>query len=170
MENRVGNHVPSIHEIDALMKEVADLRDKIAKFSVNLTVDERRRATRFRPGGEPIVQMITDLARTEGVTLPKLTPDDVVADLRLAERIRPLVDAVEAVSRTLSDTLIEAQSECWWGATAFYTALARAASDDARLESALRPAVDFFAIGRRKGSNGATQPSPGPTPSTAPAT
>jgi hypothetical protein len=156
--------VPSAHEVEGLLLEVESLRNKIAKFSCDLTVEERRRATRFRPGGETIVSLLTDIARAEGVMLPKLTPDDVVADLRLIERIRPLVDAAEALSQTLSDTLVEAQSECWWGATAFYTALARAASLDARLETALRPAVDFFAIGSKKGRNGATQTPPGPTP------
>jgi hypothetical protein len=156
--------VPSAHEIEGLVQEIESIRIRIEKFSCDLTVEERRRATRFRPGGETIVSLLTDIARAEGVILPKLTPDDVVADLRLIERIRPLVDAAEALSQTLSDTFMEAQSECWWGATAFYTALVRAASLDARLETALRPAVDFFAIGPKKGKNGATPPSPGPTP------
>jgi hypothetical protein len=56
---------------------------------------------------------------------------------------------VGSLQRRLDDTHLEAQSECWWAATAFYTALGRTMDADAKLEAALRPIVDFFAVGRR---------------------
>ncbi len=71
------------------------------------------------------------------------------ADLQLAKRLQPLADAVSDLSLLLSDTMLEAHSEAWWSATAYYTALARMAPADPNLEAALKPAVDFFATGRR---------------------
>jgi hypothetical protein len=65
------------------------------------------------------------------------------------------------VRRRLDDSILNARSECWWSATALYTALARVADGNPELESALAPVVGFFAIGKRK------KPQP-PTPSTPP--
>ena len=76
------------------------------------------------------------------------------ADLLLAQRLRPLSVEVEveaeALRQRLDDTVLEAQSECWWAATAFYTALSRMIYADPRLEAALGPIIEFFAVGRRK--------------------
>jgi hypothetical protein len=71
-------------------------------------------------------------------------------DLLVAQRLRPLADAVKSVQQRLDDTVLEAQSECWWAATAFYTSLSRMMDADAKLEVALKPIIAFFAIGRRK--------------------
>jgi hypothetical protein len=49
-----------------------------------------------------------------------------------------------------SDDDSEAQSECWWAATAFYSTLSRLTGADPKLEAALKPVIDFFATGRRK--------------------
>ena len=74
----------------------------------------------------------------------------MLADLTLAQRLRPIASAVDQLNQRLSDTLLEAQSECWWAATAFYTSLCRVAGADPALKAALKPIVDFFATGRRK--------------------
>jgi len=60
------------------------------------------------------------------------------------------VDVTQQLLRRLEDTVTNAQSESWWAATALYTALARVAVASPELQAALRPVVEFFAIGRRK--------------------
>ena len=45
----------------------------------------------------------------------------------------------------VSDTILQAQSECWWAAMAFYSALTRLSNLDPELEDALKPAIEFFA-------------------------
>jgi hypothetical protein len=70
--------------------------------------------------------------------------------LLLAKRLRPLANAATALSQRLDDTILQAQSECWWAATAFYSTLARISGANAKLAAALKPIIDFFAVGRRK--------------------
>ena len=41
------------------------------------------------------------------------------------------------------------QSECWWAAMAFYSALTRLSNVDPELEAALKPAVELFARRQR---------------------
>jgi hypothetical protein len=163
MDIRIHKHGPTAHEVADLGQEVDKLRARIAKFAVDLTTEQRRHEVRFRPGGEPIVRLVTELARAEGVSLPRVAADDVLATLHMIERIKPLVDAVGSLAQTLAVTLFEAQAECWWGTTALYTVLTCAARNDARLGNSLQPAVNFFATGPRKGSNAGTTPPAPPT-------
>jgi hypothetical protein len=58
---------------------------------------------------------------------------------------------------------LNARSECWWLATALYTALARVADGNPELEAALAPVIGFFATGKRKKG----QPPAPSTPATA---
>ena len=112
------------------------------------------RLLKMRTGGEPIVADIAKLASDHGITLPQITVDGMLADLALAQRIRPLASAIAQLNQRLSDTVLEAQSECWWAATALYTSLLRVSSGDPVLAAALKPIVDFFAVGRRKRAAG----------------
>ena len=110
---------------------------------------ERQRTTKMRAQGERIVEMVGDLATRNEVSLPRISVEDMKNDLTLAQRLAPLAQALESVSRTVEDTILQAQSECWWAATAFYTALSRLSDADAQLEGALKPAIEFFARRRR---------------------
>src|SRR5215212_978111 len=149
MKNRVGNVVPSDQEIQRLLKDVQNLAARIEKFTVTLSAEERQRTTKMRAQGERIVEMVGDLATRNEVSLPRISVEDMKDDLTLAQRLAPLAQALEGVSQTVSDTILQAQSECWWAATAFYTALSRLSDADAQLEGALKPAVEFFARRRR---------------------
>ena len=149
MKNRVGNVMPSDPEVQRLVKDVQNLAARIEKFTVTLSSEERQRTTKMRAQGERIVEMVGDLATRNEVSLPRISVEDMKNDLTLAQRLAPLAQALESVSQTVSDTILQAQSECWWAATAFYTALSRLSNADAQLEGALKPAIEFFARRRR---------------------
>ena len=149
MKNRVGNVMPSDQEIQRLLKDVQNLAARIEKFTVTLSAEERQRTTKMRAQGERIVEMVGDLATRNEVSLPRISVEDMKNDLTLAQRLAPLAQALESVSQTVSDTILQAQSECWWAATAFYTALSRLSDADAQLEGSLKPAIEFFARRRR---------------------
>ncbi len=70
-------------------------------------------------------------------------------DLELAKRLKPLLVRVERLRQTIADTITEAQSEAWWAATAYYSALARVSKGDRKLSGALEPARKFFQTGSR---------------------
>ncbi len=95
------------------------------------------------------MQLVSALASENEVTLPSISVDDMEADLELAEQLAPLANALAIVSQTIADTILQAHSECWWAATAFYTTLSRLSGADPKLLAALRPATEFFARGKR---------------------
>jgi hypothetical protein len=149
MQNRVGSVVPSDQEIQRLVKDIESVRERIRKFTVTLSSEDRRRTTKMRTSGEWIVALVGDLARQHEVSLPRISVTGMKDDLTLAQRLAPLAKALENVSQTVSDTILQAHSECWWAATAFYSALSRLSDADPALERALKPAVEFFARRRR---------------------
>ncbi|MEP7121425.1 MAG: hypothetical protein ABJE95_10965 [Byssovorax sp.] len=150
MEDRVGGTIPSEKEIDALRADIQSVETRLKKYTVLLTKQERGATTKFRKGGELIVGTLAVLAEQHGIKLPKISAEGMKADLLLAQRLRPLAVEVEGLKQRLDDTVLEAQSECWWAATAFYTALSRMIDADPKLEAAMGPIVEFFAVGRRK--------------------
>jgi hypothetical protein len=149
MQNRIGDVMPSDQEVQHLLADVQNLAARIEKLTVTLSAEERQRTTKMRGQGERIVEMVGDLATRNEVSLPRISVEDMKNDLTLAQRLAPLAQALEGVSQTVSDTILQAQSECWWAATAFYTALSRLSDVDAQLEGALKPAIEFFARRRR---------------------
>lgn len=150
MQDKVGSNVPTAEQVSSLVAEIQSISEKVAAFTVMLTPPERSATTKMRTGGESVVADIGALATHHALTLPQISVDGMNADLALAQRLRPLANAVEQLSQRLDDTVLEAQSECWWAATAYYTALCRIAGADSSLKAALKPLVDFFATGRRK--------------------
>lgn len=152
MQDKVGSKVPSSEEVTNLVADVRSLSDRVAAYTVTLSAEERASTVKMRTGGESVVANVGSLAQSHGITLPNVSVDGMIADLALAQRIRPLATAVGQLCQRLDDTVLEAQSECWWATTALYTALSRVAGADASLESELKPVVDFFATGRRRKS------------------
>ena len=158
MQDKVGSQVPTTDQIEQLVADVEAIAERIAAFTVTLAADERASTVKMRTGGEPIVADIAKLASDHGITLPQITVDGMLADLSLAQRIRPLANAVEQLNQRLSDTVLEAQSECWWAATALYTSLLRVSGGNPVLAAALKPIVEFFAVGKRKRAAAAGKP------------
>ncbi len=150
MQDKVGSKVPSAEEVTRLVADVRAILDKIAPYTVTLSAEERSATVKMRTGGETIVARVGELAQAHAITLPQASVDGMLADLTLAQRLRPLASAIEQLSKRLDDTVLEAQSECWWTTTALYTALSRVAGANAALEAELKPVIEFFAAGRRK--------------------
>ena len=154
MQNRVGTIVPTEEEIQALVKDIQALATKVQKFTLMLSAEDRKRTTKMRARGERIVELVGDLAVRNQLSLPRISVADMKNDLALNQRLAPLAQAVANLSQTISDTMLQAQSECWWAATAFYSALARLSDVDPQLEASLKPAVEFFSRRRRREPDG----------------
>jgi hypothetical protein len=150
MQDKVGSRIPSAEEVTQLVADIRALSERVAPYTTTLSTEERAATIKMRTGGENIVAQVGALAQRHGIALPQVSVDGMTADLTLAQRLRPVASAVEQLNRLLNDTILEAQSECWWATTALYTALSRVAGAKPSLESELRPIVDFFATGRRK--------------------
>ncbi len=150
MVDKVGTKVPSEKDIQKLVDDLKALQAKIEEYTITLTSEERQATSKMRIGGEGVVEAIGGLATEHKLSLPEISVDAMNADLLLAKRLRPLATAAAALAQRLDDTILQAQSECWWAATAFYSTLARLSGANADLQAAIKPVVDFFAVGRRK--------------------
>ena len=145
MQNRVGSVIPSAEDIQQLVKDFDAFVAKIDKFTLMLSAEERKRTTKMRARGERVVELVGTLAARHQVALPRISVGDMNADLLLAQRLAPLASRLTAASQKVADTILQAQSECWWAAMAFYSALSRLSDVDPELEAALKPAIEFFA-------------------------
>jgi hypothetical protein len=162
----VGVQVPTEKQVQALIADIAAIEKRIEGFTISLTTAQRTQTTKMRPGGEDVVAAVSNLAAEHGLDMPSVNTDDMAANLTLAKRLRPLAQATRQLLGRLDDTVTNAQSKCWWGATALYTGLGRVAAANPKLQLALQPIVTFFAIGKRKKGPG-TPGTPG-TPSVPP--
>lgn len=150
MHDKVGSMIPSAEDVTKLVTDVRSILERLAPYTTTLSAEERSATSKMRTGGENVVAAIASLAQGHGISLPEVSVEGMKADLALAQGLRPLANVVEQLNRQINDTILEAQSECWWAATALYTALSRVAGAKPTLEAELRPVVDFFAVGRRK--------------------
>ncbi|MEO7331531.1 MAG: hypothetical protein ABI193_23355, partial [Minicystis sp.] len=155
MDDKVGNTVPAEQQIKAWIQKVAELHAEVEQFTVKLTVDERKHQLRFRPGGEPIIAQVGDLAGKYGIGLPDMPVQGMLDDLTLAQRLAPLASAVNLLAERLDDTVSQARSEAWQAATGNYSVLVRVSGANPSLASELAPARSFFARkGKGQSSNG----------------
>jgi hypothetical protein len=145
MKNRVGTVVPSAEEIQQLVKDIETFAAKIEKFTLMLSAEERQHTTKMRVRGERVVALVGTLAARHQIALPRISVNGMNADLILAQRLAPLAPRLKALSQKVSDTILQAQSECWWAAMTFYSALTRLSDVDPELEEALKPAIEFLA-------------------------
>jgi hypothetical protein len=152
MEDRVGSNNPQLKDVQKLTEELRALRQRAEKFTISLTVDERRHLTKFRPGGESIVAVIGTLAAKQELKLPKISVQGMKDDMDLAAMLAPLQTEISMLQQRIDDTIVEAHSECWWATTAYYAALVRMSAADPDLAEALKPAIEFFATGKRRGA------------------
>jgi hypothetical protein len=80
------------------------------------------------------------------------------ADLNLAEKLKLVRDAAEALYQFADDTILEASSECWYAATAYYTTLSRMVSIYPDIKAVVAQVSSLFATGRRRQAAPAPQP------------
>ena len=160
MRNRVGSHNPSVDEVAERQKEVQHASAQSSAYLQPLSTEERKRTLKFRPGGNLVVALVRRLATKYDVNLPGVSVEDMTNDMDLWDRLVPLSEVVHSYARAIDDTILLAQSEAWWAATAYYTVLCRLAKVDPSLAAALEPAIAFFAHGPRT-----PKPPPSPTPS-----
>jgi hypothetical protein len=156
MQDRVGAKIPTDEQVAGWLGSIKQLHEDIAPFGVGLTPDERKHTLKFRPGGEPIVHALAASVRNHDLSLPGITADGMEADLTLVQKLKPVRDAAEALYQLTDDTILEASSECWYAATAFYTTFSRMVSTFPDIKAVVAQVSSFFAIRRRK------QPEPVP--------
>lgn len=157
MLDRVGANIPTDQQIESWLGTIKGLHQEMAPYGVSLTPEERKHTLKFRPGGEPIVHAVAGAVRNHNISLPGISADGMEADLSLVQKLKIVRDAAEALYQFVDDTTLEASSECWYAATAYYTTCSRLVSSFPDLKIMVAQVAAFFSTGRRRQSE-PTQP------------
>lgn len=158
-KNRVGHKTLSPAEGAKLLEAVRFIREQATQLGPVLNKEERVRLSNPRVGSEPMMDLVLRLAEQRGLRTNALRPEDVRADLTLAEALLPLFQELTQAYQALWDVLRQARSEAWEGSLAFYGILSALGENDPDVELALAPALSFMSSGGRpKGSS--SEPAP----------
>ncbi|MGO8994422.1 MAG: hypothetical protein ACLQVI_13975 [Polyangiaceae bacterium] len=135
-----------------------------------LTKADIQRSAKLRKGGATVVQTIAALSDKFGLVVPSQPTATLVAKINQAQSLVALHKELVTATKHVADTIFQAQSQSWAGATAHYTMLRRLGKMDGEVATTLLPVTQFFAArsaavtaeekesrgGARKGSAKAT--------------
>jgi hypothetical protein len=110
-----------------------------------LTGTQVHRSAKLRKGGEEMVQTIAALSDKFGLTVPSHPTAPMVAKISQAQSLVALHKELVTATKHVADTIFQAQSQSWAGATVHYTMLRRLSKSDGDVAKALLPVSQFFA-------------------------
>ena len=149
MEDKVGSHNPAQKHIDKWVTAVKQLTHELAPHTVTLSNEEIKHVLKARPNGDSILPLLIELAQRYKIEIPGISVPGLLADQALSISLKPLEAALTELAERVAHTRLEADSEKWWAATGYYSALQGLSRSNPELQIAMRPLVDFFATGRR---------------------
>ena len=166
MDNRVGDNVPTQAELDALVAQLQDAKDKLAKFAITLMAEERKSRLKPLRGAEAQMRKVVDLCTRYKVSMPAAPVGGMLNDLNLMVQLEPVLAALQPAAQMAEDTQNQAFSEAWQAHLLNYAALSLAAEHDAALAKELQPVIEFMRLyGRRKAPSTTDTPAnPAPAP------
>ena len=110
-----------------------------------LTKADIQRSAKLRKGGATVVQTIAALSDKFGLVVPSQPTATLVEKINQAQSLVALHQELVTATKHVADTIFQAQSQSWAGATAHYTMLRRLGKMDGSVAKALQPVTQFFA-------------------------
>lgn len=150
MEAQTKNKNVTAKEAERLLHRLNNVYADIAQFAVTLSLTDRRRLLKPRPGGEKVTDLVVDTATERKVPVPAASAEEIRQHREQVSLLTPVRSTATMILQALDDTILAAESKSWSATTAYYTALRGLARSDATLSKKLEPATAFFALGRRK--------------------
>jgi hypothetical protein len=138
---------PSTAVIESLLQQLDTIASSLGVQAKPLTIAERRRLLRLRPGGGDHAATVVALAKRYGLAIPGVDPASVADDTQFVTDVAMLESRLEVVRGLVSDMSLEAQSRIWRAGTTAYTMLARLVPQFPALQRELTPMASFLAIG-----------------------
>ncbi|UCH98440.1 MAG: hypothetical protein JSV88_16785 [Candidatus Aminicenantes bacterium] len=126
------SYVMSNEEKEALKQDINALREKVSKFSINLSVNERHSMQKMGNKSIAFVEQSLKYAKEHPEFVPPyLNLEEFEKDLDLANQLRDLLKIAEPVLEKLSDTFLAAGADAFAAARAFYDSIKAAAKNNA---------------------------------------
>jgi hypothetical protein len=144
--NGASSDAPSAAQIQQALAELDVLASILGAHAVPLSIEERRRVLKMRPGGAQYVPTVLGLAERYGLSIPGVGSAEAKADMDVAAKLRPLADRLTVVAQLVEDTILRAQGRAWQSATTAYTMLTRLVGRFPSLQGELDAMASFLAV------------------------
>jgi hypothetical protein len=145
-----ANTTTSIADLDKALAQLRTLAAEVSKHTLGLDPISRRRALKFRTGGEAVVQRIASLTERYGTSSTQTSSKDAAAKLQVIGQLVPLQTELTSLLQRVSDTLLSVRSDCWHTTVFHYSVLEALSRKNPDLRSELLPVQEFFSTGKRK--------------------
>jgi hypothetical protein len=137
---------PTNDEITAMIAQLDAMAPRFGAGATPLTIEERRKLLKIRPGGETLASGMMQIADRYGLAIPGVSSADVEANIELAKNMGLLMARFHTVLGLASDTQAKAQSRVWSSATKAYSTMTRLVPEYPSLQRELTPMASFLAI------------------------
>jgi hypothetical protein len=122
----------------------------VAPIAVALNTEGRRKAVKFRPGGEKVVSRVAQLSTMYALPESEQLSKRMDEKLQLASQLAPLHTLLDSLTQRVSDTMLVAKSDCWQSTLVRYGMLEMLARVKPEIQRELQPVQEFMAVGKRK--------------------
>ena len=133
-------------QLAQMLTELDGIAVNLGPDATPLTIQQRRRLAKMRPGAEPLVPEIMKLADRYGIVFPGVTTASVNADLTLVQQLSTLQSRLGTLVGLMGDLSVEARSRVWRAMGAVYAALVRLIPQYPALQLELAPMATFLAV------------------------
>jgi hypothetical protein len=140
-----ASSAPTTEQVTAWVQQLDEMAAQFGPGATPLTIDERRRLLKIRPGGEAHATTVMGLADRYGLAIPGVTSADVAANVKVAQDFAPFIERLQSMLGLASDVSLTAQSRVWSSATKAYATLTRLVPDYPSLQKELTPMASFLA-------------------------
>ncbi|MFZ5471107.1 MAG: hypothetical protein ACOZIN_16905 [Myxococcota bacterium] len=138
----------TVAEIETRVEAAIVAADPVVEV---LDAEGRRTQAKPRPGWHLLAPLIAGLAVEKGLNM-SISVEDMMKSFEGADKLRGVTRSAFALAQGLSDTVFLSESRGWQALTGYYSALLVMARFDLDLKAKLQPAIDFFAVGPRRGN------------------
>lgn len=140
----------SAAEVQKIGDQLSELIKFVSEHHVPLSVQERRRGTKFPVGGEHVLAQMEAAVRQHGVPLPVgCTADDLLARREAMRRLRPLAQQAAELAKLLADAATVEERVGWRVALTMYGVMRSLSRNHAGIAASVDAIAGWFALGRR---------------------
>jgi hypothetical protein len=137
---------PTADAITELLVQLDTMATSLGEGAVPLTIAERQRLLRIRPGGAAHATTAVATAARYGVVIPGVSPAQAESDAALAENLDALTSRLEAMKGLVGDMSLQARARLWRDGTTAYGILVRLVPQYPSLQRDLTPMASFLAV------------------------
>jgi hypothetical protein len=137
---------PAAIDFDTIVAQLDAILAALGDGAISLTIDDRRRLLKMRPGGEEYTEAVIKAAARYGVVLPGIDHAAVTRAMGLLEKLGPVAARVTILNGLIRDLTLRGESIVWKATMSAYSMLVRYVQEFPDLQRELGPIASFLAV------------------------